>query len=327
MSDNEVLPAYVKVNRGKNKDTYYYRKWVNGERKNIKLGHTFADMMANLKEIDNIGSIKPKTLVQIWEIYRTRDLLEKSKCTQEDYERCWRKIGSVLGNIALEDIEAPHIKQYVTARSGKVRANREIALISILFNFAKETGFYKGFNPCTGVKRNEEEGRDRYVEDWEYEELWNASNPILRDALDLMLYTGQRVGGVLKMLRKDIKGKHLVVESYKTKRKVRILIEGKFQTVIDRILKKNSKVSSLYLIHDKDGQPISLDRLEDYFHAARTKAGYEPFDIQMRDIRAKNASDDTLENANIRLMHTTTNMTDKYRRKHKGAEIRPLHRD
>ena len=44
----------------------------------------------------------------------------------------------------------------------------------------------------------------------------------------------------------------------------------------------------------------------------------------MRDLRAKNASDDTLENANMRLMHTTTNMTDKYRRKHKGAIVRPL---
>jgi len=50
-------------------------------------------------------------------------------------------------------------------RTGKVRANREKALLSHIFNFARENGYTDTSNPCIGVKGKKENARTRYVED------------------------------------------------------------------------------------------------------------------------------------------------------------------
>lgn len=312
------------VNHGKKQDTYYIRSTVDGKRKKINLGHDYDIALEKYEEIVNTGSLIPKKLEQVWDHYRKTDFLDRPISTQKDYERCWNMIKNVLGPVPMISIKPMHIKQYITARTGKVRANREKAIISILFNHSREHGFFDGANPCAGIKGNKEYGRDKYIEKWEFEEIYNCGDAELQDAMDLMLYTGQRVSDVLKMKRSDIKDDVLSIKTGKTQARIGIIIEGEFKQTIDRLLNKQSKITSLYLVSNDKGQKVALSTLEDKFGKARKLAGYKPFEIQMRDIRAKNASDDTLEQANIRLTHTTTNMTDKYRRKRKGAVVRPL---
>lgn len=323
----QSLPPNVCVNRGKNKDTYYYRTYENGKRTKIRIGHTMAEVMEALREIDQKGSILPKTLGDIWEIYRKDGLLVLAETTQKDYIRCWEQIEPIFGHINLADIYPQHIKQHLKARIGKTRANRERSLISILFNCARGDGFFNGANPCAGIHKNKEKERTKYIHDDEFAAIRSAAKQqFVRDAMDLMLYAGQRVSDTLRMRRDQIRGNFLFAKSTKTGRNVRILIEGEFKVVIDRLLNNAAKVQSIYLVHDGNGQPITLQRLEQNFARARESAGFKSFEIQLRDIRAKNASDDTSENANLRLMHTTTAMTDKYRRAHMGAVVQPLHK-
>jgi hypothetical protein len=54
-------------------------------------------------------------------------------------------------------------------------------------------------NPCAGVKRHKETGRDRYVEDAEFTAVWEKACQPVKDALELYLLTGQRVSDVLKL--------------------------------------------------------------------------------------------------------------------------------
>jgi hypothetical protein len=60
------------------------------------------------------------------------------------------------------------------------------------------------------------------------------------------------------------------------------------------------------------------------FNKARELAGYGKYDIQMRDLRHKNAVDDSLENANVRLGHASVTMTEKYRNVLVGKIARPI---
>jgi integrase len=318
MSDNLL------IYKGKNKTTYYYRTIIDGKRKKLNFGHDLVIALQKVREFETTGNIAPKQLYQIWEHYKYSALLERSVGTQKDYIRAWEMIDPIMGHAVLEAIRPVHLKQYCTSREGKVRANREKALISILFNYARERGFFDGANPCAQVKGNKESGRDRYVEKWEYEEIYNCADSVTKDCMDLLLYTGQRVSDMLKMRRGDIKDNILWIHTSKTSKKVGIHIEGQLAVVIDRILNRDSSVKSLFLISNNDGQNLSIHTLEDKFKKARLLAGFKSFQIQLRDLRAKNASDDTLANANTRLTHTTTNMTDKYRRKHKGGTVMPL---
>ncbi len=54
--------------------------------------------------------------------------------------------------------------QYRDRRTGKVRANREIALLSHIFSLAREWGITDRPNPATGIRRNKETPRDFYAQ-------------------------------------------------------------------------------------------------------------------------------------------------------------------
>lgn len=341
------------VYKGKYKTTYYYRIVVDGKRKKINLGHNLPNALQKIREIESTGSVVPKTLREIWNLYkRDQDdgLLRRALRTQQDYVTCWNMIEGLLGDVNLDSIRPSQIKQYIKRRTGKTRANREKALISILFNYAREYCDYDGSNPCRDLKGNKETGREKYVEKWEFEEIYVNADSTLKDVLDLLLYTGQRVGDVLDYKITDLKknvdltkvlmynripaseasGKDkadmLKVKTNKTGKKIDIIIAGELERIINRILekRKKSKVNSIYLIANEKGQKLSKHTLQGKFRKARELAGFKPFEIQMRDLRSKNACDSDAETANVRLAHTTQSMTDKYRDKVRSAMVMPL---
>nr|WP_081086963.1 tyrosine-type recombinase/integrase [Pseudomonas palleroniana] len=84
-----------------------------------------------------------------------------------------------------------------------------------------------------------------------------------------------------------------------------------------------------------NGCPESLDHytmttsmLRGRFDAARLKAGIEKSAFQMRDLRAKAATDEEESTGSIRdardqLGHTTVGMTEQYIRRRKGLKVLP----
>jgi len=349
----DTLPDKMIVNRGKKKDTYYLRSTDSeGKRKKIPLGHDYPEALRKYSEIMSTGTVVAKTLCDIWESYKRSEngLLMREVSTQKDYERSWSKVAQAYGNYPLETIQTYHVRQYLDHRKGKVRANREIALMSILFNYARNYHGFNGFNPCFKIKRNKEIGRRKYIEKWEYEKIYSCADQSLKNILDMMLYTGQRVSDVLNFKYGDIKrnvdltkiymydqtlasdmcgqthADVLFCENTKTGKDIDLIITGEFKVIMDRILnaRKESKISSLYLLPNDKGGRMSRDTLAGKFKLARSKAGYRSFEIQMRDLRHKSATDDSLTSANVRLAHTTIGMTEKYRNNVRRVMAMPL---
>ena len=118
---------------------------------------------------------------------------------------------------------------------GQVRANRDKALLSHIWNYARERGFTKAPNPCQGVKAFREEGRDTYVDDELLARVMKHAVRPLQLALRLAHLTGQRPGDVLRMSEADIGGGVLRVKQSKTKAKLRIVIEGELAALLDEI--------------------------------------------------------------------------------------------
>jgi integrase len=105
-----------------------------------------------------------------------------------------------VAEITRRDIEALHI----TYVDRPYRANRVLALLSKMFNLAIEWG-WRLDNPARGVKRFQEEKRDRWLSDQELERLWsvleNHPNRRAANAIQLQLLTGARLGEVLSARR------------------------------------------------------------------------------------------------------------------------------
>jgi integrase len=100
-----------------------------------------------------------------------------------------------------------HIREYMDIRGqvAKVRANREKALFSQIFNKAREWGYTALQNPCQGVRGPKETGRSRYLTDAEFPKVKAHVHSTLVDAMDLALLSGQRAADVLKIRCTDIR--------------------------------------------------------------------------------------------------------------------------
>jgi integrase len=254
--------------------------------------------------------------------YKRDELPRKAPSTQEEYTRALEALMPVFGKVKLEAIRPQHIRAYLDRRSSKISANREIAVLSTVFNRAREWGHTRAANPCAGVRRNQERGRDKYITDEEYRRLYRAADPILRDAMALAYYTGQRVSDVLKMRRTDIQDGVLWVKQGKTSARLRITIEGELRRVIERTASRS--VVGVHLLTTEKGARLGYNALHHRFVKARTKAGV---DFQFRDLRAKAATDlENLDWAQKLLGHAQREMTEHYTRKRAGERVTPVHK-
>ena len=78
------------------------------------------------------------------------------------------------------------------------------------------------------------------------------------------------------------------------------------------------------MLCDKRGQPWVYRTIYHRYEKARKLAGFSSYEIQVRDLRSKNACDSTLSDANVRLAHTNIAMTERYRDKVMGKVVMPL---
>jgi integrase len=257
--------------------------------------------------------------------YRKEVLPTKALQTQRDNEKELARLIAVFGIIPIDSIKPHHIKRYLDERgkTAKVRANREKALFSHVFNFARQCGYTDAPNPCAGVKGHRETGRDRYVEDDEYLAVWNKAHYTVQDAMDLAHLTGQRPADLLKLNHDDIRDGMLWFTQNKTGKKLRIEITGELANLIERVLgreKYNLKAGAL--LQDGNGQRLTYGALRSRFDKAREDAKVS---FQFRDIRAKTATDTgNLAHAQQLLGHKTRAMTEHYTRHRKGEKVSPL---
>lgn len=87
----------------------------------------------------------------------------------------------------LERIQPVDVRQYMTWRTKRdtayVRANREKAPLSHIWNFTRDKDYTALPNPCAGIRGFKEVGRDAYVEDDQFAAIWEAADACLRDAM------------------------------------------------------------------------------------------------------------------------------------------------
>lgn len=248
----------------------------------------------------------------------------KSPQTRKDNQKELANLLRVFGHMPIDSIAPMHIRQYLDIRgqTAKVRANREKALFSHIFNKAREWGFTAAQNPCQGVKGFKETGRDRYVTDEEFERVRAVAHRTVVDAMDIALLTGQRPADVLKIKRSDIRDGALWIVQNKTGARLGIEITGELAAVIERINQRPRKAISAFLIQDENGQPLSQGALRSRFDKARELA---KVDFQFRDIRAKAATDTgDLAHSQKLLAHKNREMTEHYVKNRLGERVRPL---
>lgn len=317
--------------------TFYYYDHGGRPRHEEPLG---CDHGLALRRWAEIERASPETHVDIVtfryvaERYRAIVIPTKAPRTQADNAKELKQLLKYFDDppCPLEAIEPRHVKQFLTWRSqaAKIRANREKALLSHIWNWAREQGYTALTNPCAGVKGNRETGRDVYIEDEMFQAVWRVADSSLRDAMDLAYLSGQRVADTLKMDERDLRDGFLHVKQGKTGVRRRIEIVGELAELIERVAARKLKYSvhATRLIVDEHGQPLNYDRLRRSFRNACNSLNIDPNAFQLRDLRAKAGTDKADSASDIReaqkqLGHTSVTMTEKYTRNRRGAKVSP----
>lgn len=168
---------------------------------------TWADKMEGFETAKTIGQLLDRYLREI--------IPTKAPKTQGEQTRQIVKLRAVFGHMMVEDIEPQDIYKYVDKRKAKVSAKREIAILSHAFTKAVRWGYMKE-HPFKGEIRFDdaketETPRDRYVEDWEMDELHalpvrrggNDATLMLQAYIWLKEVTGMGKGDLLRLRPKD----------------------------------------------------------------------------------------------------------------------------
>ncbi|BET13678.1 tyrosine-type recombinase/integrase [Pandoraea sputorum] len=350
---NLNLPPGMRARVQRSGKCYYYFDAGGKPRREIPLGPDFVSAVQKWAELEMAPpeSVAPLiTFRHAAQRYLREVLPLKAPQTQRGNLRELERLYQFFDNppAPLSEIKPMNIRQYlqwrvdeskrlatakglaITVGAGQTRANRELALFSHIFNKAREWGMTDHANPCAGVSKYRERGRNTYVEDSAYDAVWRAGDEALRDAMDLAYLTGQRPADTLRFDEKNIRDGLLCIQQGKTGMRIRISIQGKLGEVLERIRSRRKRQATITsaLVFDASGRRLTQRGLRTRFDAAREAAGIAKDAFQFRDLRAKAGTDKAEATGDIRkaqkqLGHRSLVMTEHYVRDRLGDKVEP----
>lgn len=254
-----------------------------------------------------------------------------SKRTLADNEQEAKVLRLVFGQMPAKAVTSKHIARNLRERrdrDGKaapVRANRETALLSSAYSWAMgQAEWDVERNPCYGVRRNTEHPRRRYVETLELA-LWKRHALKWQRAYVLLKrLAGARQGEMLALTLKDMTDKGIRFGISKTGRVKIVRWSWALRVVYASILSLPRKMPCTALFVSRHGTPLTNMGFKSAWArtmAKHVEAGGTSF--AEHDLRAKTASDLSIERAQELLDHASPSITrDVYQRA--PVRVRPL---
>jgi integrase len=150
----------------------------------------------------------------VMDAYIAEKLGVKKPRTVSDYLDVIGRLRRVFGDVWPEDVEPKHVYEYLRTRQAKIRANREIAVLSNVMQQAIEMGLINT-NPCRQVRRNPESPKSREVTETEVRRFMLCCPAWLQAYIELKMLTGLRQGDMLVLSKFAVRDDGLFVETGK----------------------------------------------------------------------------------------------------------------
>lgn len=321
---NKHLPKYMTLYHG----SYFYRG-PGTDWKRVNLGRDYADALGRY------GDFFRETGLQLFsdvcDRYQQLVVPRKAPRTQIDDLAHLDPIRKVFGKMRPRSIRPVHIYRFrdkCADKHGIVQANLILALLKHIFTKAIEWEAVE-INPAKEVRKIPRADRDRYVEGWEFELVYNLAPDCLQIAMDIALLTGMDRGDIIGLERDQCKedGIHYTRSKTLHKRPKKIVIEWseELRAVVARA-KKLPPQFRRHIVATRSGKPFSASGFSTMWQRTMIKAAQNGLDerFHFHDLRALNATEEKdLVTASERLGHSSTEITKRvYRRK--PVRVKPL---
>lgn len=171
----------------------------------------------NPAESRRVERAPTKTLRQVFDEFielptRTkRRRRPKSPKTKHDYRQQFNAYLKLWHDSPLTAINKGAVEELhnqLAKSSGQHTGNRVVVLLKVLFNLAIEQKWFRAENPAVGIVLFEEHSRERFLQPSELPKFWAAleaePSEKVKDAIKVLLWTGQRRMNVLEMKWADV---------------------------------------------------------------------------------------------------------------------------
>lgn len=266
-----------------------------------------------------------------------------SQRTLEDYSKDIEPLKIYFAPPMLPtDVEPNHVQDYleIGATNGRpVRANREKACLSACISWLIRTGQVDGLivNPCmraSGIKRNSESKRERYVTHDEYREVFAVAPEQVKTLMELTYRTLQRPESdmldwtVANLTMKD--GKRILrVKQGKTDKAVDIALSDDLDNLLRKLVGDIPRIGKPLICGSRGkfaGQRYSYDGISSMLKRAIAKANKARLkkgitekiaSFGFRDLKGKGATDmwlagEPIEKIQLLCGHEDKATTEKY---------------
>lgn len=215
-------------------------------------------------------------------------LVGRSDSTKAQYTRAADRLKDVFAEFRPDQISHGHLVRLMDSHTVAV-ANRLLTVTKLIYQYAMDRELVIS-NPAVSVHRRRQNVRDRLITQKEYDAVYKQCRPWLQIIMDLCYLTGQRIGDVLKIERKDLLDEGIFFEQEKTGKRLIVGWTPELRAVIDRAKAAHGKVANFGLL-----LPARGDVKRGYktvwlqFNQAAERAGVDNFRIH--DLRAMSGTD------------------------------------
>lgn len=317
---------------------YYYDMRGEGV-PDIALGRDRDEAIAKWEELHLKKPRIKGTLEEAFLLWEQEKLPEYENTeTRRGYAKSLKWLRKAFSSATWDATQLVHLVDYLKARKGKTQANREMALLSLIWHQAQMWGMTTLPYPAAGLKRakwkNKESAREFEVTDELFNAVYAEANQMLKDCMDLSTATGMRLTDCRTILLPADNILHL--KASKTRKKADFDLA--LSVVLPDLLARRRALDAnhLMLLSTADGFPVHAKDLRREYDKARKKAaakareqGQEALALEieamvLRDMRSR-ASDlsATDEDASQLLQHSSVALTRKHYRS-KATQLKPV---
>jgi integrase len=212
-----------------------------------------------------------QNLGAVMDAYLREKIPTKKPRTQDDYLDALTRLRPVFGAMWPEDLAPHHVYAYLRERSAKVRANREIAVLSNVMQQAIEMGLIDA-NPCKQVRRNTETPGEREVTDADLAAFLPHCPDWLRAYIGLKTLTGLRQGDMLRLGKANERDDGLYVQTGKRGKKLLFNWTPALRSALEACKAIRRRISTLHLFASRNGTPMSARGFKSAWSRAMQKA-------------------------------------------------------
>jgi integrase len=233
--------------------------------KPLNLGTDRKTAIQKVLDLNGTGS-DAGTIAELWRLYQESDGWKVlADATRADYLQCSIEVLKTFGQARAGLIRPTDINRYlrVERKAAPVRANREAALLSNLFNLGIERGDLDA-NPCKQVRRNKEQPRTEAPEtavlgafvDWLVQA--GGQRKIIAQMAEFAAYGGNRRIEFLRLTWQQVDRTEGVIRVARAKQRgvvvwEKIAIGPQMEALLDKI----EKTGSTYVFCNRGGNPYT----------------------------------------------------------------------